>query len=127
MGWLEVDLGLLLDPTVVPPGGAGTPYRSAGIPSSDVDLALVVDDAMPADGVADVLTRAGGELLESVTLFDVYRGPGVDSGRRSLGFRLRFCADDRTLTDREVGGLRAACVDAAGREVGGDASLADGG
>jgi phenylalanyl-tRNA synthetase beta chain len=117
VGWLELDLGPLLDPTVVTRGGAGTRPVSR-YPSSDVDLALVVDDAIPADVVADVLTRAGGELLESVTLFDVYRGPGVDSGRRSLGFRLRFCADDRTLTDREVGGLRAACVDAAGRELG---------
>jgi phenylalanyl-tRNA synthetase beta chain len=56
--------------------------------------------------------------LESVTLFDVYRGPGVEAGRRSLAFRLRFCALDRTLTDREVGELRTRCVAEAERRVG---------
>ncbi|MGH8995047.1 MAG: phenylalanine--tRNA ligase subunit beta [Acidimicrobiales bacterium] len=126
VGWLELDLGPLLDPTVVTRGG-GTTRPVSRYPSSDVDLALVVDDAIPADAVADVLKSAGGELLESVTLFDVYRGPGVESGRRSLGFRLRFCADDRTLTDREVGGLRTACVEAASREVGAALRSSDGG
>jgi phenylalanyl-tRNA synthetase beta chain len=111
VGWLELDLGLALDASVV----ERSSDRSRPIsryPSSDVDLALSVDDSVPADRVADVLKEAGGELLESVTLFDVYRGQGVDTGRRSLAFRLRFCALDRTLTDREVGALRAGCVKA---------------
>ncbi len=77
-------------------------------PSSDIDLAFVVEDRHPADAVADALRSAGGELLESVHLFDVYRGEGIAEGARSLAYRLRFCADDRTLTDEEVGGLRAA-------------------
>jgi phenylalanyl-tRNA synthetase beta chain len=68
--------------------------------------------------VAEVLGDAGGELLESVQLFDVFRGTAVGEGRRSLAYRLRFCALDRTLTDGEVGELRAACIDAAAREVG---------
>jgi phenylalanyl-tRNA synthetase beta chain len=81
-------------------------------PSSDIDLAFVVEDHHPADAVASVLRRAGGDLLESVHLFDVYRGNGIDDGFRSLAYRLRFCADDRTLTDEEVGGLRTRCIDA---------------
>ncbi len=117
VGWLEVDLGLLGDRSVVPRRSERSRPVSR-YPSSDVDLALVVDDAVPADALTDVLRGAGGELLESVTLFDVYRGPGVAPGRRSLGFRLRFCALDRTLTDREVGELRAGCVAAAERELG---------
>ena len=52
-------------------------------------------------------------LLESVELFDVFRGTTVGEGRRSLAFRLRFCALDRTLTDAEVGELRLACIEAA--------------
>lgn len=83
-----------------------------------IDLAFVVDDGHPADAVADALRAAGGELLESVHLFDVYRGPGIDGGKRSLAYRLRFCADDRTLTDEEVGGLRARCIDAVAGEFG---------
>ena len=65
-----------------------------------------------------VLQEAGGELLESVTLFDVYRGDAVGPERRSLAFRLRFCALDHTLTDEEVGALRTRCIDAVATTVG---------
>ena len=54
-------------------------------PSSDIDLAFVVEDRHPADAVADVLRSAGGDLLESVHLFDVYRGPGHRRGRAQPG------------------------------------------
>jgi phenylalanyl-tRNA synthetase beta chain len=87
-------------------------------PSSDIDLALVVPDTVPADRVADVLTTAGGELLESLELFDVFRGDTVPTAHRSLAFRLRFCALDRTLTDAEVGDLRTACIEATAVQVG---------
>ena len=89
------------------------PSRLASVsrfPSSDIDLALVVDDAIPAASVQATLRRAGGELLDSVALFDVYRGEGVAPGSRSLAYRLRFCAPDRTLTDAEVSGARARCI-----------------
>jgi phenylalanyl-tRNA synthetase beta chain len=68
--------------------------------------------------VAASLQGAGGELLESVRLFDVYRGPGIDTGARSLAFHLRFCASDRTLTDEEVGALRRRCIEAASEAFG---------
>ena len=117
IGWLEIDLGLLFDHSRVPrrlaTGGAISRF-----PSSDIDLALMVDDTHPADAVADVLRDAAGELLESVRLFDVYRGSGIPEGSRSLAYRLRFCSPDRTLTDEEVGELRKRCIDAAADEVG---------
>ena len=117
IGWLEVDLGLLFDEERVPRrvtvGGAVSRF-----PSSDIDLAFVVEDRHPADAVADALRGAGGDLLESVHLFDVYRGTGIDDGSRSLAYRLRFCADDHTLTDEEVGGLRARCIDTVTQEFG---------
>ncbi|HEX3793186.1 MAG TPA: phenylalanine--tRNA ligase subunit beta [Acidimicrobiales bacterium] len=117
IGWLEVDLGLLFDPSAV----ARRVVTSAAVsrfPSSDVDLALVVDDGHPADLVGAALGAAAGELLESVTLFDVYRGTGIAEGSRSLAFRLRFCATDHTLTDDEVGGLRTRCIAAATSQFG---------
>ena len=112
VGWLEVDLGLVLDPNVASrrPSAARTISR---FPSSDVDLALVVADGVPAAKVEAALVAAGGDLLESARLFDVYRGPGMPEGHRSLAFRLRFSAPDRTLTDDEVGRLRRAAIDAA--------------
>ncbi len=112
VGWLALDLGLLLDPAVVDRAPEEIALASR-FPSSDVDLALVVDDTVPAAEVTRALARAGGPLLESVVLFDVFRGEGIGPGRRSLAFRLRFCAPDRTLTDAEVGELRQRCIDAA--------------
>jgi phenylalanyl-tRNA synthetase beta chain len=81
-------------------------------PSSDIDLAFVVDDATPAGSVEETLARAGGDLLVDLALFDVYRGEGVPRGRRSLAFRLRFLALDHTLTDEEVGEVRQRCIEA---------------
>ncbi|MGA8723985.1 MAG: phenylalanine--tRNA ligase subunit beta [Acidimicrobiales bacterium] len=111
IGWLDLDLGVLLDRTRVPRRSEEARPVSR-FPSSDVDLALVVEDAIPAGAVERTLRAAGGELLESVQLFDVYRGDSVPDGSRSLAFHLRFCALDRTLTDQEVGELRTACIEA---------------
>jgi phenylalanyl-tRNA synthetase beta chain len=112
IGWLEVDLGRLLDPSAAPRRPAEAQEVSR-FPSSDVDLALVVADAVPAARVEAALAAAGGALVESIALFDVYRGPGVPPGHRSLAYRIRFCALDRTLTDEEVGRLRQDAIDAA--------------
>ncbi len=117
IGWLDVDLEVLLDPGRVP----RRPLEAVPVsrfPSSDIDLAFVVADRVPAGSVQTTLEAAGGELLESVHLFDVYRGPPVADGSRSLAFRLRFCALDRTLTDEEVGRLRSACIAAVEQDHG---------
>jgi phenylalanyl-tRNA synthetase beta chain len=115
IGWLEVDLGLFFDEVLVPrrivAGGAVSRF-----PSSDIDLAFVVDDRFATDVVADTLRSAAGDLLEAVRLFDVYRGAGMPEGARSLAYRLRFCSPERTLTDEEVGALRAQCIAAVEEE-----------
>ena len=111
VGWLDLDLGVLLDPQ----RATRRPLESAPVsrfPSSDIDLAFMVPDEVPAGRVEATLAGAGGELLESVELFDVYRGESLGEGARSLAFRLRFCALDRTLTDEEIGALRATCITA---------------
>ena len=56
------------------------------------------------------LREAGGDLLVDVRLFDVFRGPQLGPGRRSLAYRLRFNALDHTLTDGEVGEIRQRCI-----------------
>jgi phenylalanyl-tRNA synthetase beta chain len=117
IGWLEVDLGLLFDEGAVA-RRAMVAAAVSRFPSSDIDLALVVNDGVPADLVTEVLGSAAGDLLESVALFDVYRGPGIAQSHRSLAFRLRFCSLDHTLTDDEVGELRTRCIDAAAKECG---------
>lgn len=111
IGWLDVDLGSLLDPSVVLRRSEEARPVSR-FPSADIDLAFVVPDPVPAGTVLSALEAAGGELLESVTLFDVYRGDSVPRDTRSLAYHLRFSALDRTLTDDEVGAARTRCIEA---------------
>jgi phenylalanyl-tRNA synthetase beta chain len=117
IGWLEVDLSTLSDHALVP----RRPEEAVPVsryPSAEVDLAFVVRDDVPADEAADALRRGGGDLVESVELFDVFRGPAVPPGHRSLAYRVRFCALDRTLSDEEVATLRQRCVDETVSSVG---------
>jgi phenylalanyl-tRNA synthetase beta chain len=71
-------------------------------PPIDRDLALLVRRTVASEIVADAIARHGGPLLENVTLFDVYAGEGIEAGVRSLAFRLRFRAPERTLKDTEI-------------------------
>jgi phenylalanyl-tRNA synthetase beta chain len=74
------------------------------------DLAVVVDESVPAVRVQDLIAQTGAPLVRSVLLFDVYRGEQLGTGRKSLAYRLTYQADDRTLTDREVAKLRGKIV-----------------
>ena len=74
-------------------------------PSVERDLALVCDDNLTAAQVEAVIVGAGGELLRSVQLFDLYRGKGIPEGKKSLAFALELRADDRTLTDSDSDGV----------------------
>ncbi len=87
-------------------------------PVAKEDVALVVDASVPAGAVAEVLRGGGGELLESVRLFDVYTGPQVGAGKKSLAFALRMRAVDRTLTAAETAAVRDRAVAAASERFG---------
>ena len=87
-------------------------------PPSSVDVALVVGQDVLAADVQAALHSGAGTLLEALWLFDVYTGPQVGPGRRSLAFGLRFRAPDRTLTDVEVLAARDTAVAAAGKYTG---------
>jgi phenylalanyl-tRNA synthetase beta chain len=71
------------------------------------DLALVVDESLPAERVAELIRRTGGKVVRDVRLFDVYRGEKVGAGKKSLAYSLTYQASDRTLSDKDVAGLRA--------------------
>ena len=70
-------------------------------PTVSRDLALVCDEDKTVGCVEKCIASAGGKLLKSVRLFDVYRGPGIPEGKKSLAFSLELRADDRTLTDED--------------------------
>jgi phenylalanyl-tRNA synthetase beta chain len=82
------------------------------------DLAIVVDEDVPADTVRRAVVEGGSGLLRSAAVFDVYHGEQVGEGRKSLALRLEFRAPDRTLTDAEVAERRDA-IKAALSEIGG--------
>jgi phenylalanyl-tRNA synthetase beta chain len=109
---MELDLDAL-PPAAVPVG----PHVST-FPPVLMDLALVVDDDVPSADVAEALREGAGELLESLRLFDVYTGPPVPAGKRSLAYALTLRAPDRTLTGEEALAVRDAAVAAAARRTG---------
>lgn len=84
--------------------GLGQPQleQLARFPGLDRDLALVLDRDVPNLDVVSAIRTVGGPLLERVALFDLYQGPQVADGKRSLAYTLRFRAPDRTLTDAEA-------------------------
>ncbi|WP_422391657.1 phenylalanine--tRNA ligase subunit beta [Arthrobacter sp. N1] len=87
-------------------------------PAATQDVALVVDAAVVAGDVLEALREGAGELLEDVSLFDVYTGPGIGEGSKSLAFALRFRAPDRTLTAEEASAARDSAVAGAAERFG---------
>jgi len=114
VAWLQLDLQQVLE-------GPRTRRRYRPVskyPPSDVDLAFVVPDDVAAAQVERALRATAGSLLVRIELFDSYRGSGVPEGSRSLAYRLRFQAPDRTLTDAEVAEIRQLCIDETSRRTG---------
>ncbi len=87
-------------------------------PAVDLDVALVVSEDWPAGEVWATVKDAAGDLAEHVVLFDVWRGPSLGEGRRSLAFRARLRAIDRTLTEADVAEVRSKVVQAAAERHG---------
>jgi phenylalanyl-tRNA synthetase beta chain len=116
VGYFTVDVDALL----VQPRRPVAARDVSRFPASDMDLAFVTADTVPAAAVRSTLARAGGDILESVSLFDVYRGERLGAGRRSLAFRLRFRALDHTLDDTELATARQRAIKAVGDAHGGE-------
>ena len=100
------------------PRRAETIVSFSKFPSSDVDLAFAVSESTPAADVESALKLGAGELLQELSLFDVYRGDRIAAGSRGLTYRLRFAALDRTLTDADVVAVRQAAIDAVFKSTG---------
>jgi phenylalanyl-tRNA synthetase beta chain len=111
---MELDLGALLAAPQVTP--QAPPVSS--FPPADVDVALVVGEQAGQGDVASALRDGAGPLLESLALFDLYTGPPVPAGARSLAYTLTFRSAERTLTGEEVNAARDAAVAEAHRRTG---------
>ena len=86
-------------------------------PAVTRDIAVVCDEAVTVAALSDCIRAAGGKLLRSVELFDIYRGKGIASGSKSAAFRLTLRADDRTLTDADSDGVVSAVLVALEKEL----------
>jgi phenylalanyl-tRNA synthetase beta chain len=94
-------------------------YRDVvSFPPLRQDLAVALDEDVPAGDVVDAVYEAAGDVLARAEVFDVYRGPQVGDGRKSLALHLVFQATDRTLVDAEADAVRAAIIEYLGRRFG---------
>lgn len=90
----------------------------SSFPTLHQDIAVVVDEDLPAETVRQTLEEGAGELLESVELFDVFRGEQLGEAKKSLAFKMLFRAADRTLTDEEANTHRLAAAELAKQRLG---------
>ena len=126
---VEISFGVIDSAQVAQPGqGARRPFERPAptvrryqplpsTPASEIDLALLVPHSVRAEQVEAVIERVSGKLLEHVALFDRYLGPGVESGHRSLAWRLTFRHAERTLREREIEARRADILKALADEL----------
>ncbi len=82
------------------------------------DLAFIVDEAIPAGQVEALIRQTGGRVVSEVRLFDVYRGDQVGAGKKSLAYSLTYQVPDKTLTDKDVAGIRTRIVRRLEQELG---------
>jgi phenylalanyl-tRNA synthetase beta chain len=82
------------------------------------DLALILDEAIPAARVENMIRTAGGRMLSGLRLFDVYRGGQIGEGKKSLAYSLTYQSPDKTLTDEEVLKIRQRIIRELEKELG---------
>jgi phenylalanyl-tRNA synthetase beta chain len=92
--------------------------RVSPFPAVFQDVSLIVTAEVPSQSVIDAAREGAGELLEEIQLFDVYTGPQIGEGRKSLTLALKFRAADRTLTEDEASAARDAAVATAANRLG---------
>lgn len=112
----ELDLDALLQVATPVPGGVTVP-RFLPV---EQDFAVVVAEATPANEVESALRFGAGPLATGFTLFDIYRGPQIGEGNKSLAYRVIFTAPNRALTDAELGKVREKIGKTLRQRVGGE-------
>jgi len=111
----EIDLEAVLP--LMPP--VGHPVQLVtDFPPILEDIAVVVDEAIPAARIEALIRQTGGKLLAGVRLFDIFRGPQIGEGKKSMAYGLTYQAPDRTLTDKDAAQIRGKIVRRLEQELG---------
>ena len=79
-------------------------------PSIIEDIAVVVDETVAADEVLTVIKQAGGKMLKSAELFDIFRGAQLGAGKKSLAYNLVYQSPEKTLTDKDASAIRSKII-----------------
>jgi len=87
-------------------------------PAVERDLAVIVDEAIPAESVAACIRAAAGELLVDLRLFDVYQGGQVPTGKKSLAYSLVLRSAERTLQEEEIASVHSKVLGHLAKELG---------
>ncbi|MGB4595889.1 MAG: phenylalanine--tRNA ligase subunit beta [Anaerolineaceae bacterium] len=90
----------------------------SSFPAIFEDIALIVDETVPAAAIETAILQAGGKLLNSVRLFDVYRDEKIGKDKKSMAYELTYQAQDRTLTDKDAETIRNRIVRALKNQFG---------
>ncbi len=83
------------------------------------DISIVVKRQIPSASIGQIIQREGGDLVESVTLFDVYDGGKIAPSEKALAFRISYRSKEGTLDGKDVNRLHEAIIDRIGKETGG--------
>lgn len=89
-------------------------------PAVERDIAMVVDETLPASEIQNMIKTFASELIETVSIFDVYRGEHIPEGKKSLAFNIVYRSRERTLTDDEVERVHTELVDSVLHRTGGE-------
>jgi phenylalanyl-tRNA synthetase beta chain len=111
----ELDIEALLksDP------GTRTFRSLARFPAVYRDISIVVGKEVESSSIEEIIRRTGGDLLESVHIFDLFEGKGIGPFEKALAFRICYRSDKGTLDGGEVNRLHESVIDAIGQEMGG--------
>jgi phenylalanyl-tRNA synthetase beta chain len=82
------------------------------------DLAIIVDEDLPAGRMQDLIRQTGGKVVRQVKLFDLFRGAQIGEGKKSLAYSITYQAADRTLTDKDVSAIRQKIIRRLEQELG---------
>jgi len=110
----DMDLDALLE--LIPALYETTPVPE--FPPVLEDLALVVDENLPAERVAELIRQTGGKVVAEIRLFDIYRDEKIGAGKKSLAYRITYQAGDKTLSDKDVSGIRTRILRRLEQELG---------
>ncbi|HHT9155321.1 MAG TPA: phenylalanine--tRNA ligase subunit beta, partial [Candidatus Tripitaka sp. YC43] len=110
----EIDFDLLVEKADM----TSTFQRLPLYPPIDRDIAIVVDEGVTWAEVESCVREAGGEFLEKVEFFDLYRGKQVPPGKKSVAFRIHFRTPDRTLTGEEADRAQGLIIESLSKALG---------